>query len=42
MPLSEIAAWANVAGGLACEKVGVVPADKTQLLSEILRLYASN
>ncbi len=42
MPLNEIAAWANVAGGLACEKVGVVPADKEQLLSEILRLYASN
>lgn len=42
MSLSKIAAWANIAGGLACEKVGVVPADKEQLLSEILRLYASN
>jgi rfaE bifunctional protein kinase chain/domain len=42
MPLNDIAAWANVAGGLACEKVGVVPTNKGQLLSEIIRLYASN
>lgn len=33
-----LAAFSNLAGGLACEKVGVVPVDKQQLLAEILRL----
>ncbi len=32
------AAIANLAGGLVCEKVGVVPIDKKQLLDEIIRL----
>lgn len=32
------ATLANLAGGLVCEKVGVVPIDKKQLLDEALRL----
>lgn len=32
------ATLANLAGGLVCEKVGVVPIDKQQLLEEALRL----
>lgn len=34
MPSSFTAALANLAGGLVCEKVGVVPIDKQQLLAE--------
>lgn len=30
---------ANIAGGLVCEKVGVVPIEKQQLLQEAIRLY---
>lgn len=30
---------ANLAGGLVCEKVGVVPVDKQQLLHETLKLF---
>ena len=33
-PINRIAQIANLAGGLVCEKVGVVPIDKDQLLSE--------
>ena len=33
-----IATLANLAGGLVCEKVGVVPVDKAALLEEGLRL----
>jgi D-glycero-beta-D-manno-heptose-7-phosphate kinase len=29
----------NIAGGLVCEKVGVVPIEKQQLLQEAIRLY---
>ncbi|MCP3928562.1 MAG: carbohydrate kinase [Bacteroidetes bacterium] len=32
----EIASLANLAGGQVCEKVGVVPVDKTQLLNEFI------
>ena len=32
------ATLANLAGGLVCEKVGVVPIDKKQLLEEAVRL----
>ncbi len=36
---SHDVAWvSNLAGGLVCEKVGVVPIDKTQLLAEVKRL----
>lgn len=34
---SYIAALANLAGGLVCEKVGVVPVDKKQLIEEARR-----
>ncbi len=33
-----IATLANLAGGMVCEKVGVVPIDKKQLLDEAIRL----
>jgi rfaE bifunctional protein kinase chain/domain len=33
----EIAAISNLAGGLVCEEVGVVPVDKTKLLEEVIR-----
>lgn len=38
LPLPEIAAWANLAGGLVCEHVGVVPVDLTRLTTEAERL----
>lgn len=38
MPLAEIAAWANLAGGLVCEHVGVVPVDLARLTAEAERL----
>lgn len=34
----EISAISNLAGGLVCEKVGVVPIDREQLLSEVKKL----
>ena len=38
MPLAEIAAWANLAGGLVCEHVGVVPVDLARLTAEAERI----
>lgn len=38
MPLPRIAAWANLAGGLVCEHVGVVPVDPAALAREVQRL----
>ncbi len=38
LPLPLIAAWANLAGGLVCEHVGVVPVDPAALLAEAERL----
>ncbi|RLD59443.1 MAG: D-glycero-beta-D-manno-heptose-7-phosphate kinase [Bacteroidetes bacterium] len=35
----HIAQFSNIAGGLVCEKVGVVPIDKEQLLNECLKLF---
>ena len=35
----HMASLANLAGGLVCEKVGVVPIDKNLLLQEALKLY---
>ncbi|MFH1321254.1 MAG: bifunctional ADP-heptose synthase [Bacteroidota bacterium] len=35
----QIAALSNLAGGLVCEKVGVVPIDKTRFLEETLLLF---
>jgi len=36
----DVAAISNIAGGLVCEKVGVVPIDKHQLLDECLEAYS--
>jgi rfaE bifunctional protein kinase chain/domain len=38
LPASLTAALANLAGGLVCEKVGVVPVDRQQLLEEARQL----
>jgi rfaE bifunctional protein kinase chain/domain len=37
-PPRTLAAWANLAGGLVCEQVGVVPIDRDHLLAECLSL----
>ncbi|MCC6838892.1 MAG: D-glycero-beta-D-manno-heptose-7-phosphate kinase [Flavobacteriales bacterium] len=42
LPLPLIAAWANLAGGLVCEHVGVVPVDPAALLAEAQRLNLGN
>lgn len=34
LPWRTVAAWANLAGGLVCEQVGVVPVDRERLLAE--------
>jgi D-glycero-beta-D-manno-heptose-7-phosphate kinase len=34
IPLISLASWANLAGGLVCERIGVVPIDKEQLVHE--------
>lgn len=34
----EVAAISNLAGGLVCEEVGVVPVDKNKLLAEVIKL----
>ncbi|MBI1221644.1 MAG: D-glycero-beta-D-manno-heptose-7-phosphate kinase [Bacteroidetes bacterium] len=38
LPMRDIAFLANLAGGLVCEKVGVVPIEKTKLLEEAIKL----
>ena len=38
LPIDEVAAVANLAGGLVCERVGVVAIDKAQLKSELEKL----
>ena len=35
LPFKSLAEIANLAGGLVCEQVGVVPIDKNLLLSEV-------
>ncbi len=40
LPLEDIAQLANLAGGQVCEKVGVVPVEKTQLLADYLQFYS--
>jgi rfaE bifunctional protein kinase chain/domain len=37
---ADVAALANLAGGLVCEQVGVVPVDKDKLLAEALKKLA--
>ncbi len=39
LSLSDIVILANLAGGLVCEKPGVVPADKTELFNEAVNYY---
>ena len=41
LKLQDLAAVANLAGGLVCEKVGVVPVDKERLLAEINRIEST-
>ena len=38
LPNPTIAGLANLAGGLVCEKIGVVPIDKAQLFDEAAKL----
>ncbi|MCW3070954.1 MAG: ADP-heptose synthase, bifunctional sugar kinase/adenylyltransferase [Bacteroidetes bacterium] len=38
LPAETVAVLANLAGGLVCEKVGVVPVNKKELLEEALKL----
>ncbi len=38
MPLPQVAAWANLAGGLVCEHVGVVPIHPEALMAEARRI----
>ncbi len=38
LPAKTVAEIANLAGGLVCEKIGVVTVDKEQLMSEVLAL----
>jgi rfaE bifunctional protein kinase chain/domain len=38
MEIRDVAEWANLAGGLVCERTGVVPVDKQQLQAEIEKL----
>ena len=38
----DVAAIANLAGGLVCEEVGVVPVNKVVLKNELLRLKTLN
>lgn len=42
LPLRTIAAYANLAGGLVCEQVGVVPVAPAQLLAEAERLASAD
>ena len=39
LPSQMIAEFSNLAGGLVCENVGVVPIDKEELREEVLKLY---
>lgn len=41
MDLRSVAEWANLAGGLVCERSGVVPIDKNQLIAEVKKLQTS-
>lgn len=38
MPISIATQIANISGGLVCEKIGVVPIDKQELLEEVIRI----
>ena len=38
LEVPEMAAIANLSGGIVCEEVGVVPVNKTKLQDEVIRL----
>ncbi|MEM6766615.1 MAG: D-glycero-beta-D-manno-heptose-7-phosphate kinase [Bacteroidota bacterium] len=38
MPLPQAVAMANLAGGLVCEEVGVVPVNRVKLMEEVMKL----
>lgn len=38
LSVEQIASISNIAGGLVCEKVGVVPVDRAELLDECIRI----
>ena len=40
--IKTVAALANLAGGLVCEKVGVVPIDKEELIKEAIENYSTS
>lgn len=40
LDLKWIAELANLAGGMVCERVGVVSIDKEQLLNEVMKIYS--
>jgi bifunctional ADP-heptose synthase (sugar kinase/adenylyltransferase) len=42
MPINIATQIANISGGLVCEKIGVVPVDKQQLLEECERIIGVN
>lgn len=39
LPIDKVAAISNIAGGLVCEKVGVVPIEKNILLNEAIQFF---
>jgi bifunctional ADP-heptose synthase (sugar kinase/adenylyltransferase) len=39
LPLKQVAEISNLAGGIVCEYVGVVPIDKDRLSSELHSLF---
>jgi rfaE bifunctional protein kinase chain/domain len=41
MDMESVATIANIAGGLVCEKSGVVPVDREQLLQESMEYFAN-
>jgi bifunctional ADP-heptose synthase (sugar kinase/adenylyltransferase) len=41
LPMLQVAILSNLAGGQVCERVGVVPVDKAQLLAEFESLEES-
>jgi rfaE bifunctional protein kinase chain/domain len=42
LSMEQTAQWSNIAGGLACERVGVVPVNREQLREEIVRLVTQS
>ena len=42
LSMEQTAQWSNIAGGLACERVGVVPVNRGQLREEIVRLVTQS